>query len=75
MNFKKKSSKSNWELLKNIENKKLLILSGAINIKNLEEAIKTSNIKFVDVSSSLESSPGEKNIKKINNFLNLADKL
>ena len=75
LNFKKKSSKSNWELLKNIENKKLLILSGAINIKNLEEAIKTSNIKFVDVSSSLESSPGEKNIKKINNFLNLADKL
>ena len=34
-----------------------------------------ANIKFVDVSSSLESSPGEKNIKKINNFLNLADKL
>ena len=75
LNLKKKTNKLNWGFLKNIKNKKSLILSGAIDIENLEEAVKISNIKFVDISSSLESSPGKKNIKKINNFLNLADKL
>ena len=65
----------NWKLLKNIKNKNSLILSGALNIHNLEKAIKTSNIKFVDVSSSIEQSPGKKNIKKISKFLKLAAKL
>jgi len=41
----------------------------------LEQAIKDSNIRFVDVSSSLETIPGKKNIKKINKFLKLATKL
>ena len=75
LNFKKKTNQLNWELLKNIKIKKTLILSGALNIENLEKAVKTSNIKFVDVSSSLENSPGKKNIKKISRFLKLADKL
>ena len=57
------------------KDKKTLILSGAININNLEQAIKDSNIRFVDVSSSLETIPGKKNIKKINKFLKLATKL
>ena len=75
LNFKKKTMELNWKLLKNIKNKNSLILSGALNIYNLEKAIKTSNIKFVDVSSSIEQSPGKKNIKKISKFLKLAAKL
>ena len=75
LNFKKKTRELNWKLLKNIKNKNSLILSGALNIHNLEKAIKTSNIKFVDVSSSIEQSPGKKNIKKISKFLKLANKL
>ena len=75
LNFKKKTMELNWKLLKNIKNKNSLILSGALNIHNLEKAIKTSNIKFVDVSSSIEQSPGKKNIKKISKFLKLAAKL
>ena len=75
LNFKKKTMELNWKLLKNIKNKNSLILSGALNIYNLEKAIKTSNIKFVDVSSSIEQSPGKKNIKKISKFLKLANKL
>ena len=74
-NYKKKTKKLNWELLRNIKNKNSLMLSGALNTKNLEESIKKSNIKFVDVSSSLEDSPGKKNIKKIKKFLELATKL
>ena len=44
--FKKKTKELNWKLLKNIKNKSSLILSGALSIKNLEEATKFSNIKF-----------------------------
>ena len=75
LNFKKKTKELNWKLLKNIRNKSTLILSGALDIENLEKAIKMSNIRFVDVSSSIETSPGKKNIKKINKFLKLASKL
>ena len=75
LNFKKKSKKLNWNLLKKIKNKDSLILSGALNINNLEHATKNSNVKFVDVSSSLETKPGKKSIKKINRFLELATKL
>jgi len=74
-NYKEKTKKLNWKLLGNIRNKNSLMLSGALNIKNLEESIKKTNIKFVDVSSSLENSPGKKNIKKIKKFLELATKL
>ena len=75
LNFKKKSKELNWSLFKKIRNKRPLILSGAINTNNLEQAVKRTNIKFVDISSSLETIPGEKNIKKINKFLELASKL
>ena len=75
LSFKKKSRKLDWDLFKKIKDKQKLILSGAININNLEQAIKDSNIRFIDVSSSLETIPGKKNIKKINKFLKLATKL
>ena len=75
LNFKKKSRELDWNLFKKIKDKQTLILSGAININNLEQAIKDSHIRFVDVSSSLETIPGKKNIKKINKFLKLATKL
>ena len=71
----KKSKELNWNLIKKIKNKDSLILSGALNINNLKQAIKKSNFRFVDVSSSLETIPGKKNIKKINKFLKLATKL
>ena len=75
LNFKKKSKELNWNLFKKIRDKRALILSGALNMNNLEQAIKNSNVKFVDVSSSLETIPGKKSIKKINKFLELTAKL
>ena len=75
LNFKKKTKPMNWELLQNIKSKNFLILSGALNADNLKEATKTSNIKFVDVSSGIEDAPGKKNVKKISKFLKLAAKL
>ena len=75
LNFKKKSKKLNWNLLKKIKNKDSLILSGALNINNLKKATKETNFDFVDVSSGLETMPGKKSIKKIDKFLQLATKL
>ena len=75
LSFKKKSKELNWDLLKKIKDKRKLILSGALNTINLEEATNESGINFVDASSSLEIVSGEKNIKKINKFLELASKL
>ena len=75
LSFKKKSKELNWDLLKKIKDKRKLILSGALNTINLEEATNKSGINFVDVSSSLEIVTGKKNIKKINKFLELTSKL
>tara|TARA_B100001123_G_scaffold150699_1_gene174236 strand:- start:119 stop:763 length:645 start_codon:yes stop_codon:yes gene_type:complete len=75
LNLKKKSKKINWNLLKEIKKKKSLILSGGLSTENLKGAIEASKIRFVDVSSDLETKIGEKNIKKINKFLKLAIKL
>ena len=75
LSFKKKSKELNWDLLKKIKDKRKLILSGALNTSNLEEATNKSGINFVDASSSLEIVSGKKNIKKINKFLELASKL
>ena len=71
----KKSKELNWNLIKKIKNKDSLILSGALNINNLKKAIKETNFDFVDVSSGLETISGEKSIKKIDKFLQLATKL
>ena len=75
LSFKKKSKELNWDLLKKIKDKRKLILSGALNTINLEEATNKSGINFVDASSNLEIVSGKKNIKKINKFLELASKL
>ena len=75
LNFKIKSKKLDWNMLKKIKNKRKLILSGGINSENLKDAINASNFKFVDVSSSLEKIPGKKSVKRISNFLKLATKL
>ena len=71
----KKSKELNWNLIKKIKNKDSLILSGALNINNLKKATKETNFGFVDVSSGLETMSGEKSIKKIDKFLQLATKL
>ncbi len=45
------------------------MLSGGLDITNVSDAIKISGAKIVDVSSGLETSPGNKDISKINAFM------
>jgi phosphoribosylanthranilate isomerase len=56
----------NWNYLKNIQINEWF-LAGGININNLEKASKIS--KKIDISSSLEDTPGVKSSKKVSDFL------
>lgn len=63
-------SSFNWDLIDNIKDLDTkFILSGGINIKNVDNAI---DIKpwCLDVNSGVESSPGKKDIRLIQNLLN-----
>lgn len=59
-----------WEILKNFSPEYSWILSGGLNPGNVKAAIKTTSAKFVDVSSGVESSPGNKDLNLIRAFIN-----
>lgn len=61
--------KFDWNLLKNRNLNKEWFLSGGLNPNNIVEAINLTNAKMVDVSSSLESSPGVKDLNLIKKFV------
>jgi len=67
-----KSSIFDWSYLKNIEIKEWF-LAGGIYINNLEKASKIS--KKIDISSSLEDTPGIKSSRKVSDFLLKVKKL
>ena len=49
--------------------KQAWFLSGGLNVDNIREAVKTTGALMVDVSSGVESSPGVKDLDKIEIFL------
>jgi len=49
-----------------------IILSGGLNPKNIEEALRITRVPAVDVSSGVESSPGVKDPNKIREFIRIA---
>ena len=54
-----------WKILQDFNSTKPYFLSGGINIKNIEEAIKIVNPKFIDISSGIEEIKGVKSSKLI----------
>jgi len=63
-----------WRLLDNLETTSPVLLSGGLNIDNIEQAKKIAaradnTIAGFDVSSGVESAPGVKNNTKIQTFL------
>jgi phosphoribosylanthranilate isomerase len=62
----------NWELLKGLHRcGKKVFLSGGLDAKNVRRAITEARPDWVDVSSSLEGSPGKKDPAKIKRFIRL----
>jgi phosphoribosylanthranilate isomerase len=59
--------KFNWHLIPKELNGNF-ILSGGISIENIEEVMKSVKPKAIDVTSSLERSPGIKDHKKVKEF-------
>lgn len=61
-----------WSLLSGNVPTKNWFLSGGLNANNIMEAIKKTGVKFIDVSSGVESSAGVKDVKMIEEFVRIA---
>jgi phosphoribosylanthranilate isomerase len=64
-----------WHLLAGQSFRRPWMLAGGLHAGNLAEAVKASGAGAVDTASGVEDRPGEKNINKIKEFLDIARKL
>jgi phosphoribosylanthranilate isomerase len=65
--------KFNWGLLKYVDEiKQPVFISGGLNASNVKEAIKSVHPEWVDVSTSVEASPGKKDSRKVREFIRTA---
>jgi phosphoribosylanthranilate isomerase len=58
-----------WEMLKNFSTKKNWFLSGGLNTNYLDEALKISGAKMIDISSGIEKYPGQKSPELIQELM------
>ena len=65
----------NWRLARDLSSTYPLFLAGGISAGNVEEAVRTMRPQGVDLSSSLESSPGQKDFEKMEAFFQTFDAL
>lgn len=63
----------NWKLLGQEKFNRPLILAGGLTPENVSEAILTTNVDAVDVSSGVETSPGIKDKVKLKKFIQQAN--
>lgn len=59
----------NWELVRNLEARRPLILAGGLDPKNVALAIRVVKPYAVDVSSGVEFKPGKKDKYKLREFM------
>lgn len=65
--------KFDWRLIRHIDGiKRPVFLSGGLTAQNVKQAIKVARPHWVDVSSSVEVSPGKKDHKKVAAFIKAA---
>ena len=76
-NIKFEGKTHNWAVSKKLREslEKPLILAGGLNKDNVLEAIKTVKPYAIDVSSSLEAYGGKKDLKKVDEFLEVVKKV
>jgi phosphoribosylanthranilate isomerase len=61
-----------WGLLDGFSHPLPWILAGGLDASNVAEAIARTSAQFIDVSSGVEDTPGQKSVDKINRFLKAA---
>lgn len=62
--------KFDWKLIKHLNGiKKPIFLSGGLSTDNVKKAIEIAKPGWVDVSSSVEVSPGKKDHQKVSDFI------
>ncbi len=61
-----------WKILSRFKPEYEYILSGGLTSENVKTAIKLTGTRFVDVSSGVESSPGNKDISMVKSFIESA---
>lgn len=61
-----------WRVLRGVKDEMAFVLSGGLTPDNVAEAIRLTGAATVDVSSGVESSPGEKDPELIRRFLRAA---
>jgi phosphoribosylanthranilate isomerase len=61
--------KFNWEILHNFSAAKPWFLSGGLNLQNIDEALKITAAKQIDISSGIEEIRGKKSPKLIKEFM------
>ena len=61
-----------WSLLRGLVPGQPFILSGGLNAQNVAEALMITKLPAVDVSSGVERAPGEKDLDKIREFIQVA---
>jgi len=59
----------NWETAKRFGNEHPLIIAGGLSPENVVQAIRAADPHAVDVSSGVESGPGEKDLSKVKAFM------
>ena len=68
-------SKFNWNILKNYNYQKKWMLAGGLQSNNVQEAIKITNAKAVDISSGVEVQKGINSPKLIKDFVDICRKV
>jgi phosphoribosylanthranilate isomerase len=61
-----------WSLMRGVAPGVPVMLSGGLDVSNVAEAIRIAAPPAVDVSSGVESSPGQKDVRKIREFIRRA---
>lgn len=61
-----------WQALAGVKGRRDFMLSGGLNPDNVREAIAMTGAHMVDVSSGVETAPGEKDVSLIRKFITAA---
>jgi phosphoribosylanthranilate isomerase len=59
----------NWRLARDLSSEYSIFLAGGIDADNVDRAVKTMRPYAIDLSSGIESAPGQKSFEKVDAFL------